>query len=1094
MRKIQVLMICCFVSIASLLMAQTSEIRGKITDSSGSPVQSASVTVKGTSAGTSTTQDGSFRITVSSSGTLVVSSVGMSTMEVPVQGRSFIEVTLMRSSRALDEVVVTALGISRTRNQVPYAAQQVAGEEVSKTRSNNFVNNLSGKVSGLEIRQNNSIGASTNVVLRGIKSLTGNNQALFVVDGVPFNNANINKSNSTSIGTNQLTQGEGGGGYDYGNAAADINPDDIESITVLKGSAASALYGSIGGNGVILITTKKGKRGLGITVNSGVSVGSVDKMTLPKYQKEYGGGYGAYYEDPTGRFLYRNPNNGFGPAAAGAGVLVVPTSEDASYGGAFNPNLMVYQWDAFDPSSPNYHKARPWLPSANDPTTFFEHPVSTNNSIFVTGGSETQTFKLGYTRNDEKGILPNSNILKNIVDFSSAYSITPKLIAGAAINFANIKAIGRYGTGYDGANARNVMTNFREWWQTNVDVKELKDAYNRTGGKNVTWNWADPTDLTPIYWDNPYFVRYKNYQNDSRNRYFGNVNLTYKLTDWLNVMGRISVDNYSELQEERKAKGSVGVPYYSRFNHSWNETNFDLLLNMNRNLANEFNLKALVGMNIRKQRDQSIYARTNGGLFAPDLYSLANSVSTPSAPVENDLRREVDGVFAGATLAWRNMVTVDGTIRRDQSSTLPKGSNSYYYPSVSLGFAFSELLKSVPWLSYGKVRANYAQVGNDAPISSLQDYYAFIDPFGSNGQTSVTSIKNNPNLKPERTQSTEVGLEMAFLKSRAGFDITYYKAKTIDNIVPVTLSTATGYSSQYLNSGTIQNQGIELSVYGTPVKTQNFSWTVNVNWTRNRNKVLKLFRNEATGEEANNLLLGSFQGGVTLNATLGEAYGIIKGTNFVYTNGEKTVGANGRYLATPTSNEIIGNINPEWIGGVNNSVKYKNIGLSFLVDVRQGGNVFSTDMYYGLATGLYEETAGLNDLGNPSRNPVAQGGGFIRPGVLADGKPNTIRVSNSNYGALGYSINPDAKFVYDASYVKLREVVLTYSLPASIVSKLKVVKGIDLSAIGRNLWIIHKNLPYSDPEEGFSSGNLQGIQTGAYPTVRTFTFNVRVNF
>ncbi len=266
-----------------------------------------------------------------------------------------------------------------------------------------------------------------------------------------------------------------------------------------------------------------------------------------------------------------------------------------------------------------------------------------------------------------------------------------------------------------------------------------------------------------------------------------------------------------------------------------------------------------------------------------------------------------------------------------------------------------------------------------------------------------------------------------------------------------------------------------------------------MNWTRNRNKVLALFKNDL-GEESQNLVLGSYQGGVTLNASLNQPYGTIRGTNFIYTNGQKTVDAGGDYLKSGTSNEVIGNINPNWIGGVNNSFKYKNVAFSFLIDVRKGGSVFSTDMYYGLATGLYKETAGLNDLGKPSRNDLADGGGFIRPGVTQDGKANTIRTSNSDYGAYGYSINPDAAFVYDASYVKLREAVLTYSLPAKTISRITPFKGIDFSLIGRNLWIIHKNLPYSDPEEGFSSGNLQGFQTGAYPAVRSFAFNVKLNF
>ena len=371
-------------------------------------------------------------------------------------------------------------------------------------------------------------------------------------------------------------------------------------------------------------------------------------------------------------------------------------------------------------------------------------------------------------------------------------------------NFSNVAGKGRYGTGYDD---KNVMANFREWFQTNVDLKEQKAAYFRTH-KNITWNWADPSDLTPIYWDNNYFVRYENYETDTRNRYFGNINLNYKLTDWLNVLGRISVDNYSELQEERKAVGTVGLSEYSRYNHSWNETNFDLLLNADKNISEDFNVKGLLGANIRKQRDQSIFAVTNGGLIVPGVYALSNSLNTPNAPTEADRRREVDGLFAGGTLSWRKMLTLDGTVRRDVSSTLPKGNNIYYYPSVSLGFAFSELLKNAEWLSYGKVRANYAQVGNDAPIYSVGDVFNILPPLGSTPQTSVPNTKNNENLRPERTRSKEVGLEMAFFKSRLGVDASYYSTKTIDQIVPVTVSSATGYSSYFLNSGIVQNRGV----------------------------------------------------------------------------------------------------------------------------------------------------------------------------------------------------------------------------------------------------------------------------------------------
>src|SRR5690606_2319690 len=340
--------------------------------------------------------------------------------------------------------------------------------------------------------------------------------------------------------------------------------------------------------------------------------------------------------------------------------------------------------------------------------------------------------------------------------------------------------------------------------------------------------------LIPNFWDNPYFTRYENYESDSRNRYFGNVNLNYKPLDWLNFLGRISLDSYDELQEERQAVGSVTTSSYTRFNRAYRETNFDLLANMDKDLSTRVNFKALLGFNLRRQHTQSIRASTNGGLIVPKVYALSNSLNTPNAPVEFDGTREVQGVFAGATFTWDEMLTLDATIRRDKSSTLPEENNVYYYPSVSAGFTFSRLLPDAAWLSYGKLRANYAEVGNDAGLFSVHDVYAVVPPFGSNPQSSVTGIKNNPDLLPERTRSAEVGLEVAFVRNRVGFDLSYYSAKTIDQIFPVVVSTATGYTSKFLNAGTVQNKGIELTLFGRPVQTRDFSWDININFARNR--------------------------------------------------------------------------------------------------------------------------------------------------------------------------------------------------------------------------------------------------------------------
>ncbi|MEP6582713.1 MAG: SusC/RagA family TonB-linked outer membrane protein [Ginsengibacter sp.] len=1077
-----------------LAFAQTRSVSGTVKDQSGNPVPYATVSESGTRNATTADANGNFALKMRGSGGVTFTATGYDPTSVTPTG-NVVNASLTRNATELSTVTITtALGIKRNRNQLPYAAQQVSGEEVSKERSSNFINNLSGKISGLELRQSNGLGASTNVVLRGAKTIGSTNQALFVIDGVPFDNANTSTSG----------QAQARGGYDYGNAAADINPDDIESITVLKGAASTALYGSRGGNGVILITTKKGKKGLGITLNSGFTTGAIDKSTFLTYQKSYGGGYGQYYEDESGFFLYRDPNNGFGPVDASDpnGRLVVPTSEDASYGGKFDPNLLVYQWDAFDPTSPYYNTAKPWVAAANDPSTFFKKSFSSNQSVSIDGGSDKGTFRLGYTRTDDYGILPNSHILKNLVTFSSNLNITSKLSTGASINFSNIDGLGRYGTGYDD---QNVAGNFRQWWQVNTDIKEQKDAYFRTN-KNVTWNPADPTDPTPIYWNNVYFTRYQDFETDTRNRYFGNVYLNYKLTNSINILGRVSLDHYGEFQEERQNIGSVSVPYYSRYDHTFNETNFDLLANFDKDISSNLNLKVLAGTNLRKGRETSIYAATNGGLIIPGIYSLNNSINPINPPTESDIENEIGGVFGGITLTYGGYLILDGTFRRDQSSTLPKGNNAYNYPSISGGFVFSKLLPNLTWLKYGKIRGNYAEVGNDTRPYRTLATYDVNPPFGSSAQTSVPGTQANLVLRPERTKSSEFGIEASLFNGRAGFDVSYYDAKTFDQIFAVTVSTATGYNSKFLNSGTVENKGWELSAYYTPVKTQNFTWTVTANWTRNRNKIVDLYTDPGTGLPTNNIVLGSFQGGVTINASLGQPYGTIRGQNYVYYDpsnpagksagspSERLVQANGRYQLSVVSNEVIGDPNPDWIGGINNSLKYKNVTLSWLVDVRQGGDLFSLDLYYGLATGLYPETAGNNDLGNPLRNSLADGGGIIREGVTADGKPNQNRVSASNYGAYGYRYAPAAGFIYDASYVKLREAVLTYSFPTTLISKTKIFNGIDLSLIGRNLWIINKNIPYSDPEEIVTSGNLQGYQAGAYPTTRTFAINLKLKF
>jgi TonB-linked SusC/RagA family outer membrane protein len=1056
------------------VMAQSRTITGQVT-SADEPegIPGVNVRVQGTMAGSITDLDGTYSVQVpEGSEVLVFSFVGFTTQEVNIGNRTEVDVVLEPDVRELGEVVITALGVERNRNELAYSAQEVDGDMIARTRPPDFVNSLSGKVAGLDIRSNNTMGGSTNVVIRGYSSITGNNQALFVIDGVPISNANNNTAN----------QRTGRVGTDFGNAAADVNPDNIESVNVLKGAAATALYGSRAANGVIMITTKKGRKNeLNITVNSGVTWSDIDKSTFTRYQQEYGGGYFDAFRSPA------DLGSGVGP--------VVRFQDDASYGPAFDPDLMVYQWDAIDPFSPNYGQMRPWIVAENDPSTFYETGINSNHSIVISGGGDEATFNLGYTRNDTKGNLPNSTIDKDLINFNASYDATERLTVTASANYSRTMGVGRYGTGYNG---RNPNQAFRQWWQTNVDIKKQKEAYWRNE-QNITWNW-NSANTGPIYTDNPYWTRYQNYSNDSRDNFYGYVNVNYEVADWFSIMGRGAFNTTNDMQEERVAIGSADLSQYTRFNREFNESNFDLILNFNKDISEEISFTGLVGSNLRRSRVNSIRASTNGGLVVPGLYSLSNTRNAIEPPTEVDEHIGVDGLFANANFGYRETVFVELSARQDKSTTLPEDNNTYFYPAAAANFVFTNVL-DVPWLTFGKVRANYAEVGNDAPVLSLYDVYDTETGFGSIPIFSLPSTKNNNELLPERQKSVEAGVEAEFFNSLFGFDFTWYKSNTINQILPVSTSAASGYTRRFVNAGEVENKGIEISAFVTPVQAGDLTWTMNFNFARNRNEVISLY---GEGEnEVLNVPIASFQGGVSVNAAVGHPYGVIRGNDFVYTNGQKTVNSDGYYMVTSTADNVIGDPNPDWMGGFNNTLNYRGITFSFLIDVRQGGDIFSLDQWYGEATGLYPESAGLNAKGIPSRLPVAEGGGILLPGVKEDGGTNDIYAENQNgdgltpfgYAANNYEGAPRAWYVYDGSFVKLRELVLSYSLTPSLVESLGFVKGVDLQLIGRNLWIIHKNMKYSDPEEGLSSGNAaRGYQSGAYPATRNYGFNIKLNF
>ncbi|WP_313028989.1 SusC/RagA family TonB-linked outer membrane protein [Soonwooa sp.] len=973
----------------------------------------------------------------------------------------------------IEGVVVTALGIKREKKSLGYASQEVKAEALTDgtTKTGNVASLLSGKAAGVQINTNNNFGGSTNIVIRGYKQMGGNGGSpLIVIDGSPISNGFVS------------------GTFDLGNFLSDLNPEDIASMNILKGAAASALYGERALNGVIVIETKKGRsskkdNSWGVTLSSDVNVGFIDKSTFPEYQSRYGAGYGAYYGPNQDSYFNVGPG----------GLPQVPFSEDASYGGEFNPNLQVWQWDSFNKYSNNYGKPHAWLAAKNGPITFFNNPITYSNSITLEKGDAKNNFMLSYNNFDQSGLMPNSKINKNTFSARVNHQLTDKLSASVYTTLTVQDTRGRNATGY----SDNLVTGFRQWWQTNVDLSQLKDVYfnsYRATGKydNGTWNRTSANDGYPLYWNNPYFQVYQNYQSDSRTRSFSYAQVKYDVSKNFGILGKVSFDYYNMLMEQRLADGSLTQAFglsrnnapsgYWRQNMTGSETNFDLIANYKFEITDKLNVQGVVGANLRKNGFESITASTEGGLIVPGIYSIENSMGETLDPVEVYQRSQTGSGYASASFDYDGSIFVDATYRYDKSSNLPAGNNAYGYPSITGAVLLSNYIKQ-DWLSFMKVRANYAEVGSSTGNYRLINTYNKNGAFHNEGIYLMPTVLNNPNLKPERSKEVEVGLEMQFFKNRLGFDIAAYKTKTFDQIMNLPVSNATGYNQITINAGQIDNKGIEVQFNATPFKSKAFTWDINANWAKNENKLVSLH------PDAKVLRLAAYQGGVSLNAVEGEAYGVIYGTDYVYTNGQPTISpTTGRYLRTAESNKEIGNITPDWTGGIRNTFTFFGGDLSagFLIDMQHGGSTYSTDMYYGLATGLYAETA----VGGYRTT------GVVWPGVNPNGQTNTTAtISPQGYGNVdGYRRMPNARFVYDASYVKLREANITYRLPKSLLAS-TFIEEAKVSLVGRNLWIIHKNVPYADPEAGVGGGlGSRGNSIGILPTTRDIGVNVTFKF
>ncbi len=940
----------------------------------------------------------------------------------------------------IEGVVVTALGIKREKKALGYATQEVKGEVISDAGQTNALSALSGNVAGVQVTAPSSLGGSTRITMRGVSSVTGENRPLIIVDGVPLDNTNVN-----SIDTQR-----GAGGRDYGDATFDINPDDIESVTILKGGPAAALYGYRAGNGAIIYTTKSAKKGrTEVQLNTGVAF---DQISIrPKLQRMYGGG--------------GEPN--LTPQVINGVTYYLPDySYDESWGPKYDPTLMHLPWNAFDPEfAADYLKPVPWVAPANDVESFFKTGVAYTNNIAVSKSFENTNVRLSYTNTNMTGVVPNSSIKKDNFGVNITTKLSDKLKADAIVNFAHTEGFNRPEQGY-GDNS--VAQKFYQWGQRQLDYAKLKD-YKLANGMQRSWNRTAWDDATPLYSDNPYWTVYENISQDSRDRFYGSAGLTYNFSSKVYLTGKVLGDTYSQDIDSRVAIGSAALSEYNVSKRNRSEYNYEGILHYDDNFG-ELSLNSFAGFNIMNKKWDVLNGNSVGGLIIPGLYNLANSRETPSSS-NASYHLGVKSLFASVSLGYKNTLFVEATGRNDWFSML---NDDQFYPSVTGSFVFSNVLKA-DWLSFGKLRAGWSSIagGSDPYIRST---YASIDiPFTGSPIYSMPSTANNPLIKPELKTTKEIGLEASFFKNRFGFDVTLYDVKSNDLIIPLPIDPANGYGFKRINAGEMRNKGIEAMVNITPVKNSNLTWDMSWNFTKNKNELVEL------QGDLQNYILTNAPFRVQLAAQVGYAYGQILGTDFVYdANGNKVVNSNGTYKASAI--KPLGSILPDYNMGLRNTLRYKNLSLSFLFDMQEGGKYFSTSHMWGMYSGMLEETA----LGG---NREA---GVILPGVKADGSPNDVVLDAADWGGSFYS-TVDAQNVFDASYIKLRDVTIGYDLPKSIIGN--YLQGVRVSVFGRNLATWNLAWDGVDPENtAYGSGNIQGLEGGSLPSTRTFGFNVNFKF
>lgn len=1086
MRKLAFLLLFLSPSLSILLLnpavvqAQTAHtITGKVVDAEDrSPIIGAVVTVKNSKKGAITNVTGDFTINGNGSDILNVSFIGYKQAAVNVGNQSTITISLQKDNKALSEVVVTALGISKQSKALGYAVQTISSKQLTEAPDPNLINNLGGKAAGVFVTNGGAgVGSTSRIVIRGENSFNGTNQPLFVVDGVPINNETF-FNNAIENSSNQGTWAE----VDWGNGAAEVNPNNIANITVLKGSTAAALYGSRAANGAVVLTTQKGsseKGKIGVTVNSTTTFES--PLKLPRLQNEYGAGINAYPLSGTPN-TYQFGNGG------GNNENNIP-----NWGLKFDPSLKVNQFDS--PTSDGLQAGdlilrginpgstitpTSWIGHADHFKNFLQTGLTTQNSVGFGGTTDNGSYRFSVDQMYNKGILPNTDLKRYGLALRANHRFNDKLTSDFFINYINSSSDNRPNIGYG---SESVMYTFFGVYgmPINIDINSLKKQ----------WQTGRDQQNQFRYWnnhDNPYVTLYDNVNSFNKNRVIGNASLKYAISPEFDVMLRTGSDFYADNREGHRSFTSVRFPTggFRTDNVNYFENNTDFLVSYHKKPAKLFNVSASFGGN-RFMQNVTYTRDIANSLITPGLYNFSNAQSQlPTLYQKFD--KTVYSLYAFADFDYRSMIFLNITGRNDRSSTLPAGNNSYYYPSASLSGIISDMVHLPEAISFLKLRVSAAQVGRDADPYSINNTFVTNTPFNNYPLTTGNNVLANNNLKPSSTTTTEAGIEIKFLKNRLGLDATIYQSNTKDEVVQLPIAVSSGYTNAYVNGGKINNKGVEIMLTAAPVHSaqpDGFNWNMNFNFSHNVGKVVSLPDGIDTYVYAQVTQYDRYYRAIQYDAKVGQRLGNMYGNAFVRDPEGNIVYKNGVPQFTTTQNSLLGNYNPDFILAWNNELSYKNFNLSLLWDWHKGGKFFSYTELGVLSGGMSVETLDGRETG------------IVGKGVMQDGSgkyvPNTVKVDAATYYNGYYNASNNEAFMYDASYLKLRELRLGYTF--------KKVFGsgsgakLNCSLIARNILEFTANKDV-DPETLALRGQqiLPGTEFLSVPSTKSIGFSLGLNF